>query len=135
MDRADLGFLLARLLRRIQAGEEPILREAGLDMWGYVVMVGLDGSEAPTQAHLAERTGRDKTRLIRNLDRLEELGYVTRTPDPDDRRNRVVTLTTAGEKALRTCRKQIAAMEQELLAALDAEERVAFETALTKVVG
>lgn len=135
MERADLGFLLARLMREIQAGEEPILRDAGLEMWDYVVLVGLDAEEAPTQAHLAARTGRDKTRLIRNLDRLEELGYVARTPDPADRRNRVVTLTPAGRAALRSCRSRIRRMERDLLGRLDERTRAAFEQALVDLVG
>ncbi|MER6974883.1 MarR family transcriptional regulator [Nocardioides sp. NPDC000445] len=131
MDRPELGFLLSRLMREVMAREKPILDAAGLEMWDYAVLSSLADSDAPTQAQLAATTGRDKTRLIGNLDRLETQGMVQREPDPADRRNRIVSLTPAGSRVLRSCRDAIAAMETELLADLDPADRVGFERALT----
>ncbi|MEU0266960.1 MarR family transcriptional regulator [Nocardioides sp. NPDC006303] len=131
MDRPELGFLLSRLMREVMAREKPILDAAGLEMWDYAVLSALAESDAPTQAQLAATTGRDKTRLIGNLDRLETQGMVEREPDPADRRNRIVSLTAAGSRVLRSCRDAIGAMETELLADLDAADRAAFERALT----
>ena len=131
MERPELGYLLTRLLRVVIAREEPILAAAGLVMWDYAVLSALGEQDAPTQAQLAAATGRDKTRLIGNLDRLVELGLVQRAPDPADRRNRVVSLTAEGRQVLTTCQAGIAAMERELLGALPADERAAFERALT----
>ncbi|MFD7077199.1 MarR family winged helix-turn-helix transcriptional regulator [Nocardioides sp. NPDC059952] len=135
MDRPELGFLLSRLMREVMAREKPILDAAGLEMWDYAVLTALAESDAPTQAQLAATTGRDKTRLIGNLDRLEARGMVERQPDPDDRRNRIVSLTRAGSRALRGCREAIAAMETELLSDLDPADRAAFERALTALAG
>ncbi|OIJ28811.1 MarR family winged helix-turn-helix transcriptional regulator [Nocardioides luteus] len=134
MDRPELGFLLSRLLREVMAREKPILDAAGLEMWDYAVLTALAESDAPTQAQLAATTGRDKTRLIGNLDRLEAEGLVRRAPDPADRRNRIVSLTPAGSDVLRRCRDAIGAMETELLADLDATDRTGFERALTALV-
>ena len=131
MDRPELGFLLSRLMREVMAREKPILDSAGLEMWDYAVLSALADSDAPTQAQLAATTGRDKTRLIGNLDRLEAQGMVAREPDPADRRNRIVSLTPAGSRVLRSCRDAIGAMETELLADLDPADRAAFERALT----
>ncbi|SDJ79818.1 DNA-binding transcriptional regulator, MarR family [Nocardioides sp. YR527] len=131
MDRPELGFLLSRLMREVMAREKPILDSAGLEMWDYAVLTALAESDAPTQAQLAATTGRDKTRLIGNLDRLEAQGMVERQPDPDDRRNRIVSLTPAGSRTLRGCREAIRVMESELLADLDPADRAAFERALT----
>jgi DNA-binding MarR family transcriptional regulator len=131
VDRPELGFLLSRLMREVMAREKPILDAAGLEMWDYAVLSALAESDAPTQAQLAATTGRDKTRLIGNLDRLETQGMVEREPDPADRRNRIVSLTSAGSRVLRSCRDAIGAMETELLADLDPADRAAFERALT----
>lgn len=131
MDRPELGFLLSRLMREVMAREKPILDAAGLEMWDYAVLSSLADSDAPTQAQLAATTGRDKTRLIGNLDRLETQGMVQREPDPADRRNRIVSLTPAGARVLRGCRDAIEAMETELLADLDPADRMAFERTLT----
>jgi DNA-binding MarR family transcriptional regulator len=130
VDRPELGYLLNQLLREVIAREEPLLAAAHLQMWDYAVLSALGSGDAPTQAQLAAGTGRDKTRLIGNLDRLEGLGLVRREPDPADRRNRIVSLTAEGRAVLRRCRTAIRAMEEELLRGLDATERAAFERAL-----
>ncbi|MEI7057211.1 MarR family transcriptional regulator [Nocardioides sp. CCNWLW239] len=135
MDRPELGFLLSRLTREVMAREKPILDAAGLEMWDYAVLTALAESAVPTQAQLAVATGRDKTRLIGNLDRLEAAGMVAREPDPADRRNRIVSLTDTGSQVLQSCRAAIAAMEAELLEDLDPADRTAFERALTMLAG
>lgn len=134
MERPELGYLLSRLMREAIAREEPILERAGLRMWDYVVLGALTENDAPTQAQLAADAGRDKTRLIGNLDRLEELGLVRRAPDPADRRNRVVSLTTEGRHVLDRCRADIRAMEADLLREVPAGERATFERVLTGLV-
>jgi DNA-binding MarR family transcriptional regulator len=134
MDRPELGALLSRLLREVARREQPLLDQAGLPMWDYVILSALSDGDASTQAGLSAATGRDKTRLIDNLDRLEQRGLVTRTPDPADRRNRIVSLTAGGRQVLRQCRAAIGAMEEELLAGLPPAERKAFERALVKLV-
>ncbi|GAA2218649.1 MarR family transcriptional regulator [Promicromonospora sukumoe] len=131
MERPELGYLLNRLMRVVIAREEPVLAAAGLRMWDYAVLTALARQDAPTQAQLAAQTGRDKTRLIGNLDRLAELGLVSRAPDPVDRRNRVVSLTAEGRRVLDRCQAGIGAMEDDLLSGLPAGERAAFERALT----
>lgn len=134
MERPELGYLLSRLIRVAIAREEPILERAGLRMWDYAVLSALDGKDAPTQAQLAAEAGRDKTRLIGNLDRLSELGLVNREPDPADRRNRVVSLTAEGRRVLDRCRAEIREMERDLLRDIPAADRAAFERTLTRLV-
>ncbi|HEY9290123.1 MAG TPA: MarR family transcriptional regulator [Microlunatus sp.] len=129
-ERPELGYLFNRLLMTVIDRELPIMERHGLDMWEYVIMSALRQGSAPTQVELSSITGRDKTRLIRNLDRLVEAGLVQRDADPEDRRNRVVSLTADGRRVLRACGKEIAEMERELLAALPAKDRPVFERAL-----
>lgn len=133
MQRRDLGDLLGSLVRVVMEREMPLLAERGLDMWEYVVLLRLADGAAPTQAQLAAAVRRDKTRLIPILDRLESRGLLDRTPDPADRRNRIVALTASGQEVLRDCRAAVAAMEDELLSALDPEEAAALRRALEAV--
>lgn len=120
-------------MRVVLAREQKILDAADLGMWDYVVLAALSDGDAPSQAQLSAVTGRDKTRLIGNLDRLETLGLVTREPDPVDRRHRIVSLTPVGLRVLKHCREQIRAMEEELLGDLSGSVRRDFERALVEL--
>jgi DNA-binding MarR family transcriptional regulator len=131
--RDDLGALLHRLLRRILAGEAPLLAAQEVEMWDYAVLGALESGPAQTQARLAAAIGRDKTRLIPSLDRLEARGLVAREPDPADRRNRVVSLTGAGRQVLGECRGAIRAMEDDLLAGVPPADRAAFVRTLEQL--
>jgi DNA-binding MarR family transcriptional regulator len=130
-DRQDVGVLLHRLLVVVADREAPLLRARDLGMWDYVVLGGLEHGPAPTQAQLAAATGRDKTRLIATLDRLQARGLVDRQPDPADRRNRIVGLTGAGRALLVDCRRAIRAMEADLLAAVAPDDAATFIRCLT----
>ncbi|MGH3504568.1 MAG: MarR family winged helix-turn-helix transcriptional regulator [Nocardioidaceae bacterium] len=133
-ERPDLGVLLHRLTSTVAQREQPLLRAHQIEMWDYVVLGGLEHGPAPTQAQLAASVGRDKTRLITILDRLEARGLLCREPDPGDRRNRVVTLTDAGRSLLLDCRRDIRAMEADLLSTVGAADRTAFIRVLSGLV-
>jgi DNA-binding MarR family transcriptional regulator len=55
---------------------------------------------------LSERACLDLSTVSRHLRTLEEDGYVTRTPDPDDRRAQLLTVTPSGEDLVATVRAQ-----------------------------
>jgi DNA-binding MarR family transcriptional regulator len=118
-DREDLAALLHRLLAVLVERETQLLAPHAVDMWEYVVLSGLEHAPAQTQNQLASKIGRDKTRLIPILDRLQARGLVDRRPDPLDRRNRIVRLTDAGRELLGRCRRDIRLMEAALLETLD----------------
>ena len=118
----------------VVAREVPVLREHDVEMWDYVVLAALERGPAQTQAQLATTVRRDATRLIPILDRLSARGLLLRTPDPDDRRNRVVSLTGDGRAVLSACRASIRALEDDLLADLSAEERIMFLGVLERLV-
>jgi DNA-binding MarR family transcriptional regulator len=125
-ERPDLAALLHPLLRALLAAEQPILAAHGVSMWGYSVLTALDGGPTRTQAALAEAIGADKTRIIAVLDDLQRAELITRTPDPADRRVRLLAITAAGCRVRRAVRDEIQAGEQPLLDRLPADERAAF---------
>lgn len=131
--RDDLAAMLTRLAREATTAEAPHLDRHGLRMWEYVILMALETGPAQTQAQLAGLTGRDKTRLIADLDALAAQDLITRTTDPADRRNRVITLTARGQRLLKRCRDDIRAAEPDVLAPLTATERGALISSLEKV--
>src|SRR5438094_3141964 len=95
--RPDLAAMLQPLTQALIDAELPVLAAHGLTMWGYVVLNALDGGPVRTQAALAEQISADKTRIISTLDRLQAAGLISRQPDPDDRRVRLLAITPAGQ--------------------------------------
>jgi len=131
--RDDLAAMLHPLLRDLVAAELPILAAHDLSMWGYVVLNALDRSPVRTQTALAEAIGADKTRIIGTLDELQQRGYIERRPDPDDRRVRLLEITTAGRAVKNAVQSDIQRGEERLLAELTAEERKVFLRVLERL--
>lgn len=69
----------------------------------YDVLIEL--YEAPAQrlrmSDIADRVLLTRSGLTRLVDRLEEAGYLTREPDPDDRRGSYASITEEGIEAMR----------------------------------
>jgi DNA-binding MarR family transcriptional regulator len=126
----DLAALCAGAGRALAEAERPILEEHGLSMWQYVVLSALSPGAAPSQLALAQQIHYDKTRLIALLDALVAEGLVSRSPDPSDRRARVVRLTNAGIQRHAAVRDAIRAVEERMLAGLSAEQRRVLRSAL-----
>jgi len=83
---------------------------------------------------LAASVGRDKTRLIPILDRLQADGLIDRQADANDRRNKVVTLTDAGRALLASCRSAVREMERDLMAPVALSDGSALIRALAQMV-
>jgi DNA-binding MarR family transcriptional regulator len=123
MVRQDLGAMFARITQRLVAAERPILARHGLSMWAYIALSELARHPADTQLALANAIGYDKTRLVTLLDGLEHDSLLTRSPDPADRRGRIVALTDDGERRLAAARTEIRTMETAVLRELTVTER------------
>jgi DNA-binding MarR family transcriptional regulator len=66
------------------------------------------GDGPGTLSDIAEAQRIDPPYATAIVDQLELLGMAARTPDPADRRRKVVTLTAAGRKAVATAREILA---------------------------
>lgn len=131
--RPDLAEMLAQLARATVAAEQPVLAAHGLSMWGYIVLTALDRSPIRTQAALAEAIGADKTRIIPTLDELQEHGYIERSPDPDDRRARLLAITESGRSIKDAVQADIQRGEEHWLGQLSAGDCDAFLRALRQL--
>ena len=91
-----------QLRQRIDAQLASGFTKDGLSAADYELMVAL--SAAPDDKLRARDLGRsvcwDKTRLSKQLSRMDARGLVTREPAPEDARGIVVTLTIQGRRLL-----------------------------------
>jgi DNA-binding MarR family transcriptional regulator len=83
---------------------------------------------------LARLSGRHKQIVGRLVDELEELGYVERQPDPEDRRAKLVVPTDRGLEQLRRGDEIVAEIEARHAAAIGGRNYAAFRDVLRGVV-
>lgn len=78
---------------------------------------------SPTQQALAAALQTDRTNLIGLLNELETEGLVLRRRSTEDRRRHFVELTDEGSQRLAEAEAALLAVEDEVLGALDADQR------------
>ncbi|WP_328321252.1 MarR family winged helix-turn-helix transcriptional regulator [Streptomyces sp. NBC_00388] len=111
--RACLGPLVRRL-RQVQPDGELTLSQTS-------VLVRLDREGPAAPGRLADAEGIRAQSMCTIVSALQERGLVVRTPDPDDGRRVLVSLTAAGVEGLHGARRERArrltrAIEEELTA-------------------
>ncbi len=110
------AFLISSQLL-VAALDRQLQRDAGIPHAWFALLVVL--AEHPNrtarQSELAGIAEFSLSRLSYAITRLADRGWVTRTPDPDDRRATLVTLTDAGVDALATIAPAHVALVRELL--------------------
>jgi DNA-binding MarR family transcriptional regulator len=132
-----LGMLAAQLLFAVQDELYRRLEDAGyrdlLPRHGIVIAyLDEQGSRA---TELAALSGRHKQRVGRVVDELEALGYVTRTPDPADRRAKLVVPTPRGRAVMRLSDQIMDDIGRRGAAAVGADAYGQFRGTLQRLVG
>ena len=127
------GLLLFLPYRALESRVFAVLAEAGFDDF------------TPAQARVLQRVGPDGTRLTELaeqaqitkqtagflVDQLEKAGYVTREPDPSDRRARLVCLAERARAAQPVAARVVAEVEAEWEAHLGKRRMTQLRQALT----
>ncbi|ATO15563.1 MarR family transcriptional regulator [Micromonospora sp. WMMA2032] len=145
MDTPDQDVVPARLAglpswlisqTAVRAGRMVSDGLAAVDARGYHfrLLATLDEFGAASQAALGRRSGIHVSDVVAALNELADRDYVTREPDPADRRRNVVTITPAGRRQLRRLETRLAVVQDELLAPLSPEERAQLSRLLTRVL-
>lgn len=113
--------LLTRLAKQVyRRSDEQLL---GMHLRHLMALSYLRDHTGCPQQELAEVLCMDANNVVLLLNELEDVGHVARRRDPDDRRRHRVELTPSGAKALARAEKAQEAIEDDVLAALDADER------------
>src|SRR6201995_5664495 len=112
---------LTRLAKQVyRRSNEELL---GMHMRHLMALSYVRDHDGGPQQELAEALCMDANNVVLLLNELEQLGYVDRRRDPSDRRRHLVDLTSAGAKALEVAEHRQETIEDDVLQALDAEER------------
>lgn len=123
--------LTARINRDLQA-------TSGLSHADYAILVQLTAEDVPDGTlrmfELGERLLWEKSRVSKQVSRMEARGLLARRDCPDDRRGAFVDLTPAGRAAIEAAAPAHVAMVREIFFAGASDEEVAALGALTERV-
>ncbi|HEV7585543.1 MAG TPA: MarR family transcriptional regulator [Solirubrobacteraceae bacterium] len=124
--------LLTRLAKQVyrRANE----KQLGMQMRHLVALTFLRDHEACPQQELGDAFCMDANNVVLLLNELEEVGYATRQRDPLDRRRHVVQLTAAGRIALESAERAQETVEDDVLRALDEDDRRILWQLLTRAL-
>lgn len=103
----------------------------GVTEWRVVAVLGL--SPGLSAGDVAQRTAMDKVAVSRAIASLIGAGRVKREVDAQDRRRAKLHLTAAGQEIYAGVVPLALAHERELLAPLDADERVQLDALLRRI--
>jgi len=130
----DLGFLLTRASVVLVKATNEALAPLGLKVRGYSVLALVcDERDGVTQRRLADDVGLDPSQIVALVDDLEGRGLVVRTPDPNDRRNKLIVATDDGRDLCEQGRRRSAGAAAKHLATFRDEELDTMRTILTSV--
>jgi len=118
----ELRMLLQRVARRIRNNRA----DGTMSDTKMGVLFRLEVSPA-TPSQLAERERVTPPSMNRTLNALEQAGLVARTPDPDDARKVIVTITPTGDALIAETRRLRTAWFSRRLAELTPDERATLE--------
>ena len=124
--------LLTRLAKQVyRRSNEQLL---GMHLRLLMALSYLRDHGGAPQQDLAEALCMDANNVVILLNELEDLGYVLRNRDPDDRRRHLVELTALGTRALASVERAQEGIEDDVLRALDADERATLWRLLTRAL-
>ncbi|GLR79152.1 MarR family transcriptional regulator (plasmid) [Azospirillum oryzae] len=138
MLHGDLHLKPGHLIRRAQQIAVSIFldecKEFDLTPTQYAVLAVLREKSDLDQITLASRAALDRSTIGGLVERLEEKGWIRRTVGVEDRRQKLVSLTEAGQAMLETVEPSVERVQQRLLEPLNGDERAVFMALLERLV-
>ena len=98
------------------------------------IVLTLKHAPATSAIWITNRWGMEKMAVSRAIRRLEQMGRIRRSRNPDDRRSRVLSLTAKGEKLYERIMPGASQRYMEILSCLGNDEIEALRKTLTKLV-
>jgi DNA-binding MarR family transcriptional regulator len=123
-----LPRLTKQVLRRTSA------EQLGIDLRLLIALSYLGDHDGAQQHELVDALCIDAKNVVLLLNDLEDQGHLVRRRDSEDRRRHRVYITAAGRHALEHADRVLQEIEDDVLRALDAEERATLWQLLTRAL-
>jgi DNA-binding MarR family transcriptional regulator len=125
-------ILLPRLAKQVMRRTNP--EELGMDLRLLMALSFLRDHDGAPQQELVEALCMDAKNVVLLLNELEDCGHLVRRRDAEDRRRHRVHITDSGREALERARTHMDAIEDEVLQALDPDDRATLLKLLTRAL-
>lgn len=112
---------------------EDVLRDFGLFRAEYHLLMCLAHYPVLTSKDVAKLTRMPRNSISRAVKRMEEMGYITKTTDTEDRRKSKLTSTALGQDMHRKIAAMFVEREAEVLDVLTGKERAQLQDVLSKL--
>ena len=129
----SLGHKLITILEVMRNDTKKPLTKLGITHGHFITLLYISENEGVTQAQLAEIHRKDRNIVSRNIDALEEKGFVIRKRGIVDRRSFSIHLTDLGHSVISTHKNLIKESEREALRNLSKDEISIFYSLLNKI--
>ncbi|MFV0439538.1 MAG: MarR family winged helix-turn-helix transcriptional regulator [Desulfopila sp.] len=133
----SLGYLTALTSRLLSNMLTSRFQNADIDMtaeqWGAILVLMND--KALTQAQIGERLHLEKSSVSRLINRLERRGWLIRTNDMTDGRQKIVEPTAKARGTVEHCADIARTILEEAQLGLTEEERLLVKTLLLRIIG
>ncbi|WP_172121533.1 MarR family transcriptional regulator [Devosia sp. 919] len=135
LSRETSAGYLANWAARLFARElDRQLQPTGIAPAYMPVMFALGDGGTLTQKELARRAAVEQPTMAATLNRMERDGFISRRPDPGDRRSALVVLTPSGLALLPEVERVVHTINALALASLSSAEQAAFFAAIGKII-
>ena len=133
MLKDSIGHKLITILETMRNYTKAPLEKLGITHGHFITLLYISENEGVTQAQLSEIHRKDRNIVSRNIDVLEEKGFVIRKRGITDRRSFTIHLTDLGHSVVSIHKDLIKEGEQEALRNLSKDEISIFYSLLNKI--
>ena len=98
-----------------------------------MIVLNIDMIEGTPSSQLGPNMGMESTSLSRSLNKLEESGYITRKPDPKDKRKSIIHLTKSGLEGREVAKEIVLDFNNKVFSHFDKSEMDTFFKILKKI--
>ena len=128
------GYLMNHIARQFAILLSEGLKPLGIAPAQFPILIELWNKDGLSQQELVGRADLKQATIANTLARMERDGLITREPNPEDARSRLIMLTEHA-RALQSSSTEIAkAINQEALADLSADEQKLFLEMAQKII-
>jgi len=130
-----LTYLLGQTFNLMRLKLKESFRENNMDlsMEQYVMLNLISHKDNLTQQDLSNHFQKDKSLILRHVNTLIEESYVDRETDKDDKRKKILILTSKGQEVLELLRKVAQKVSEDLLEGVTESEKEVFQKVIQKI--